>query len=245
MEYKKIKLSERAQVVLILVAIVAFFALAWWFYLGPMFNTRGEIQRLRAEIANNPIAKFSIEDLKTAEEVAKKDAAALDRDWAETMRRLTTLTNPGSTLSHINFQVEYAAVRQGLGLKARTLNINLPPTFDVPPAVTSQEVVRERFNQLKTVEKLLDLVFNQHISGIKSFKNLPTVLHYDTEQKLICEEYPVEVDFTTPFDSLFYLFSGIFEEERIFVFSKIRVTSDPKVEEILHIKAVMSSLVFP
>ena len=245
MNMKSVKISERAQVVLILVATVAAIALAWFFYLGPMFATRAEIQRLQTEIANNPIAKFTIEDLRAAAEAAQRDASALDRDWVGTVRRLSTLPNLHSSPSHIDFQVEYAAIRQRLGAKAGTLNITLPPTFDIPPALTSQEIVRERLNQLKTVEKLLDLVFNQHIRGIKGFKNRPTVLHYDTEQKLICEEYPVEVDFTTPFDSLFYLFSGIFEEERIFVFSKIRVTSDPKAEEILHIKAVMSSLVFP
>ena len=244
LKVKKIKLTERAQVALILAATVAALVLAWWFYLGPMFTTRAEIQRLHTEIANNPIAKFTIEDLKAAEQAAQRDATALDRDWADTKNRLSTLANLTAP-SHIDFQVTYAAVRQRLGSKARTLNITLPPTFDITPAVTSQEIVRERLNQLKTVEKLLDLVFNQHILGIKSFKNLPTVLHYDNEQKLICEEYPVEVDFTSKFDDLFYLFSGIFEEDQIFVFSKIRVTSDPKVEGILHIKAVMSSLVFP
>ncbi|MCL1888194.1 MAG: hypothetical protein FWF96_04925 [Kiritimatiellaeota bacterium] len=239
------KVSERAQVVLILGAAVLVLALAFWFLLWPQFEKRVENMRMRAANENNPFAKTSIEELKKTEEAAKRAAAALDNDWADSVRRLTALSSLRTEYSHIGFQVEYAAVRKQLGDKARTLKIALPPTFDIAPAVTSHEVVRERLNQLKTVEKLLDLVFNQHIRGITRFKNLPTVLHYDTAQQLICEEYPVEVDFTTPFNSLFYLFSGIFEEERVFVFSKIRVTSDPKVEDVLHIRAVMSSLIFP
>ena len=239
------KISERAQVVLILILALAALVLAWHFLLWPQFERRSSNRTLRESLVNSPFANLSVETLQKAAAAEKTAATALDSDWSRTARRLTSISNTRSDPSHIDFQVEHAAVRMRLGVKARNLNIALPNTFDISPGVTSTEIVRERLNQLKTVEKLVDLVISQHIRGITRFKNLPTVNHYDAEQKLICEEYPVEIEFTTHYDALFYLFSSIFEEDRVFVFNKIRVTSDPTVEGLLHVKAVTSSLIFP
>jgi len=241
---KPIKISERTQAVLILVTAVAALWATAQFLLWPLLSQYAENKKAREALGKNPYAKISIETLRAAAAVAKKDSDALNQNWFDTVRRLNTLHGARADTPRIEFQVAYIAARTHLGQKAARLNIKLPPTFDVPELVTSSEAVRERLNQLKTVEKLLDLVFAQHISGITGFKNLPTILHHDTEQKPICEEYPVEVEFTTSFDSLFYLFSGVFEEDGVFVFSKIRVTSDPRLEQILHVKAVMSSLIF-
>ena len=238
------KISERAQVVSILVLAVIALVCAWQFLLWPQFRQREDNRKIRDELEKRPIAKFTEGTLRRASEIAREASAALNTDWSATARRLSTILNVGGT-SIIEYRVQYENIERNLRAKAKSLNIKLPATLGVDSSVKSTEVLRERLLQLKTVEKLVDLVFNQHIDSIASIKTLPTVLHYDTEQKLICEEYPVEVEFATPFESLFYLFSGIFEKDSVFTFSKIRVTSDPLDDEILHTKAVMSSLIFP
>ena len=239
------KLSERAQVVTILILAVVALALAWNFLLWPQFTQRAANRQLRNDLANSPFANLTIETLNKIAAVEKEAAAALNADWARVSRRLTTIANIRPDHTHIDFVVEYAAIHKTLETRAKSRNITLPAGLGVPSGVTSSEVVRERLIQLKTVEKLVDLVMDQYIRGIANIKILPTVLHYGTDQKLICEEFPVEVDFTTHFDALFDLFSGIFEEDCVFVFSKIRVTSDPTNEDVLHIKANLSSLIFP
>ncbi|MCL1887660.1 MAG: hypothetical protein FWF96_02160, partial [Kiritimatiellaeota bacterium] len=217
-----LKLSERSQVVTILVVAVLALVLAWVFLLWPQFSKSRENRQTREQLANSPFAKLSIETLNDAAGIEKKSAAALDQDWDATAQRLATLSG-FTPKDRIAFQVAYAFAQNSLQTKAKTLNIKLPATL-ADPNVTSTDSIRERFLQLKTVEKLVDLVITEYIIGITSIRTLPTIVHYGADQKLICEEYPVEVEFTTPFDSLFYLFSSIFEEERIFVFSKIRVT---------------------
>jgi len=239
------KLSERAQVVTILILAVVALALAWHFLLRSQFDQRARNRQTRDDLKNSPFANLTIESLNKIAAVEKAASAALDADWARTARRLTTIPDIRPDQTHIDFVVTYAATHKTLEARAKSRNITLPPGLGVPSGITSTEVVRERFVQLKTVEKLVDLVMDQHIRGIRGIKILPTVLHYGTDQKLICEEFPVEVDFSTHFDSLFDLFSGIFEEDRVFVFNKIRVASDPTNEDVLHIKANLSSLVFP
>jgi len=238
------KISERAQVVLILVFAVTALGLAVRFLLWPQFAERKANLRLQKELANNPYAKLSEETLQAAAAHAKNVAATLDSEWEKIARRISTLPNVPANIPRIAYQVEYQNVNQRLNVKAKSLEIKLPAGLDIDPAVASTESVRERLNQLKTVEKLADLVFDQRIIGITALKNLPTVTHHSADLKPICEEYPVEVTFSTYFDALFYLFSAIFDEDRVFVFSKIRVTSDPREDDILHIKAVMSSLIF-
>ncbi len=243
-----LKISERAQVVLILFLAFVALLLAWYFLLWPQFQQRSENRKLRQDLATSPFAKHSISALNAAAANEQKFAKALDEDWEATALRLTTLADypllRRADPARIDFQVELAAGRSRLAAKSENMRIKLPPDLGIDSAVTSQEVVRERLIQLKTVEKLVDLVIDQRIRNIASIRILPPLLHYGTDQKLICEEYPVEVDFSTPFDALFHLFSNIFDKDCVFVFSKIRVTSDPKIDEVLHIKAVMSSLIF-
>jgi len=239
----QLKISERHQVVLILLAVLVLVVVGG-VYLWPQIQKRADISRLRDELANSPIANVTKESLNDIARVEKEAAATLDRDWDVTAHRLTTLHNTLPNPSYIGYKVEHAAVLQRLNVKARNLEIKLPANLDISPAVTANEILRERLIQLRTVEKLVDLVIDQHINGIAAIRNLPTVLHYGADQKLICEEFPVEVSFSAYFPSLFYLFSSIFDEDRVFVFSKIRVTSDPREDDILHIKAVMSSLIF-
>jgi len=240
----QLKISERHQVLLILAFSIVALAMAGWFLLWPQFKERKDAAIARETLKKSQYANDSVERLENLASREKANAGALNADWEAARRRLTSIPARPSPPSHIEYQVEYEAVKKQLTNKARTRNIALPAGLDINPAVTSSEILRERLNQLKTVEKLVDLVIDNRIIGISSIKTLPPVRHHGADLAPICEEYPVEVAFTTEFESLFYLFSSIFEDDRVFVFGKIRVTSDPREDEILHIKAVMSSLIF-
>ena len=238
------KISERHQVLLILFVSIFALAMAGWLLLWPQFKERKDANVARENLKKSQYANDSVERLADLANRETANAAALNADWEAARRRLTSIPSRPSPPSHIEYQVDYETAKKHLTSKALNRKITLPAGLDINPAVTSSEILRERLNQLKTVEKLVDLVIDNRILGISSIRTLPPVRHHGADLALICEEYPVEVVFSTEFESLFYLFSSIFEDDRVFVFGKIRVTSDPREDEILHIKAVMSSLIF-
>lgn len=245
----KFKLSERAQVVLILSAAVLALAAVWFFLLRPQAEAKRANRTMREQLAKSPFANLSIDTLNAAAKQEQKAASTLGKDWSDSALRITALGDYAllrrADVGRIDFQVELANLRQRLQAKAKNLNITLPPGLGISDALTSKETVRERLIHLKTVEKLTDLVIDQRILSIASLKTMPPVRHHAPDKTLICEEFPVEVGFATQFDSLFYLFSAMFEKDRVFAFDKIRITSDPTQADVLHIKAVMSSLIFP
>lgn len=170
-------------------------------------------------------------------------------EWNETLAKMTTFSNvqelAGAPVGVIDFKVALYDVRQRLVDKARAKRIALPRELGMDDSVQGSEDPRRLMMQLRTIEKMVDMIFDLGITNLRSIEPLPPVRHSHGERKLeYIEEYPVRLDFFGRPEHLRDLFSAVLKPEHFFVLRRFRVESvDPK-QELLRVNAVLSGLVF-
>lgn len=245
----RIRLSERAQVAGILVlALGGLFAVVR-FLLWPQFEARREIREYRATLENDKSYHQSEASQRLAVEAASNQYARLEAEWAATVDRLATFASQAavrrSDPARIDYKVELFRTRQSLLKKSETLGIQLiDPNLGLEDALKDRDRVRERMLQLKAVEKLADLTLDRRIERLVATRPLPPVPHKSPDGRPCFDEYPVQVAFDAPFDSLYALFQAVFEENRVFAFRNIRIESGHAAGAPVRVTAVMSALVF-
>jgi Tfp pilus assembly protein PilO len=247
------RISERQQVVAIILAVGALLFLLWFFLLMPMNRQRArleqEIDGMTAELAQKNYL-LGEDALQRRVEEESAGYQALSREWDKTVEALGALTPRDdmttSSVAHIEFKVELFTVRQRLLQKARTSGISLPNDLGVDENILSNEDAFQRMLQLKAVEKLVDLALDLKIKTVRGIRPLPPVARrIGPGKEEYFREYPLELDLYGTQDNLYELLDVVMEPGNVFVLRGLRVEPAGKGRsDLLNIKAVMSALVF-
>lgn len=249
MKLARMHLTERTQVVLILLLTLGTLCATWYFLLRPQSQMNEEIVRLRRDLAASKYAHENIPGLLKVVAVEQANALRLEQEWTQTAERLATFANQAALrraeVGRIDYKVELFNTRKRLGEKSERLAIQLIPVdLGMEDALLSRDMVRERMLQLKAVEKLADLTLDRRIERLISIRPLPSKAYKAQDGRFCFDEYPVRVEFDVSFDNLYVLFQSVFEENRVFVFRAIRIASGMQPNDPVRVKAVMSALVF-
>lgn len=246
---RPLKISERTQVLLIIIiAVLALFAV-WFFMIRPQFHMADENRKIRQQLESSPYANLSMESLSEAAKAESEAGKKIEMEWDATRERVATFANQNALrrtdINRIDYKVELFRTRERLAGKSQALGIQLIPIdLGIDEALHSNDKVRERMLQLKAVEKLADLTLDRRIQSLVAINPMPPVSHLDNNKKPLFDEYPVKVEFDADFDNLFQLFQAIFEEHAVFAVRNIRIESGPTIESRLRVKAVLSAFIF-
>ncbi len=246
----RLRISERQQVLLIIPAAIVVMAAIWFWVLSPQFESRREIESMRAQLDKSAYAHVSLENLAEIEHHEKELGARLDEEWARTVARLATFENQQalreSEFGRIDYKTELYQARLRLARRSEELGIPLiPQDLGLQDALGGRDAeVRIRMLQLRAVEKLVDLALTRRIQKLHAVHPLAPVGHAGPDKKLMLTEYPVQVEFDVGFDNLYLLFQAIFEQNQIFVFRNLRIEAGPAQQAPLRISGVMSALLF-
>jgi len=247
------KVSERQQVVTIILAVGAILSLLWYFLLMPMNRQREAIEQDIDSMANDLAQKNYLlgEDAlqrKLDAEVTRYKN--LEKEWQATVNHLGALfphdDSSTSSVGHIDFKVTLFTVRQRLLQKSRSLGISLPNDLGVDETIVSNEDAFQRILQLRVVEKLVDLALDLKIKTVRGLRPLPPIAHRTgANQVEYFREYPLELDVYGTQDNLYELLDVVMEPGHVFVLRGLRVEPTGRSKsDLLNIKAVMSALVF-
>jgi hypothetical protein len=247
------KVSERQQVVAIILAVGGILSLLWYFLLLPMNRERSrmeqDIENMAQELAQkNYLLGEDALQRKLDSEIVRYQK--LEQEWQGTVNHLGALVpredSTTSSVAHIDFKVRLFTVRQRLLQKSRALGISLPNDLGVDETIVSNEDAFERMLQLKVVEKLVDLALDLKIKTVRGLRPLPAVAHRAGAGKVeYFREYPLELDLYGTQDNLYELLGVVMEPGQVFVLRGLRVEPTGRSRsDLLNIKAVMSALVF-
>lgn len=242
-------LSERNQVVIIIVIMTLAILGIWFFLVRPQKQQRVENEAMERRLRQNKYARMNSTALSTAVMHEDQSTQKLRKEWREVMDRLGTFANQDalrkSDVDRIDYKVELYRTRNRLVQKSDALGVQLIPTLlGMDDAVYGNEDARLLMLQLRSVEKLADLTLDRRISRIHSIKPLPLVDHKDPRGETVVEEMPVEVELDVTLENLYDLFQAVFEEHSVFVFRNIRVHAASTQGAPLRVHAVMSALIF-
>ncbi len=249
------KVSERKQVVMIILAVCAILFILWYFLLLPMNRERSrmeaDIDTLATELAqkNYLLGEDALQRKLDMEANRYKNLA---REWQDTVAQLGALelNDDSSTadvaVAHIDFKVKLFTVRHRLLQKSRKLDISLPNDLGVDETIVSDEDAFQRMLQLRVVEKLVDLTLDLKIKTVRALRPLPPIAHRGgANQTEYFREYPLELDLYGTQDNLYELLDVVTEPGHVFVLRGLRVEPTGRSRsDLLNIKAVMSALVF-
>ena len=246
------KVSERQQVVAIILAVGALLFLLWFFLLLPMNRQRARMEKdidgMASELAQkNYLLGEDALQRRLDDETARNQA--LNKEWQMTVEAIDALTprddTTTSSVAHIDFKVALFTVRQRLMHKARTSGISLPGDLGVDETILSNEDAFQRMLQLKVVEKLVDLALDLKIKTVRGLRPLPPVAWRTAGKEEYFREYPLELDLYGTQDNLYELLDVVMESGSVFALRGLRVEPAGKSRsDLLNIKAVMSALVF-
>lgn len=246
------RLSERQQVLaVILLAGMLIFAL-WFFLLLPLNRQRHRLERDIGEMTDYLARKNYLlpEDV-----LGKTKSKAYDfnrnihDDWLSLMNRMAAFPNQDrlaeSSVNRIDFKVALFQVRQRLLGKSRALGIDLPRDLGMEETVASNEDARRLMLHLRAVEKLADLALDLKISRLRYLEPLAPIQHKAGTDQVYIEEYPVRVDFDGTIENVYSLFTSILDPAHVFVVKHFRVENPGGGEgEKLRVSAVLSALLF-
>ncbi len=250
MNLPPIRLSERHQIVMVLLVVVAVLLLFWHFGVRDIGRQRRANEAFRAELARSGFADQTREALLATvrHETALRDRLAAE--WDEIAERLATFANQSalsrSRVLRIDYKVELHRTRLRLDRKAEALGISLSAgDLGMSEEVFTTDDPRTLMIQLRSVEKLVDLTLDRRIRTLHKVHPNPPIEHLrPSDGRLILEEYPVEVEIDVDFANFYDLFRVVFEDDRVFVFRNIRVVSGATANAPLRVTAVMSALLF-
>lgn len=241
--------TERAQVIFILLFIVAGLFCTIRFVFIPQREMVAENKRVREQLTRSKFASYSIDSMQAVAAHEKKNLQQLSNEWARINARLSSFEDPAVLLdigvNRIDYKVELYAIRERLKEKSTELNIPLvPKELGLDEDLQSGAAVRVRMLQLKAVEKLADLTLDRQINRLVEIYPLAPIDHKDKNGRHIFTEYPVRIECDIDFERLYTGFQSVFEENQVFAFRNIRVESGPTFDAKLRMKAILSALLF-
>lgn len=242
------KLSERQQLVLIILISAALAIGAWSLTTKILGGNEREIRALRAEIEKSGYGNRSIEDLKT--ELAHEQALLTKtrEKWREARKRLGSYANQKAlrkaNVMHIDYKVELIKQRDRLREKSKAVGVELlPDDLGMTLELADNDETRLRMLQLKAVERLADLTIDRRIKRLLAIAPLPPSVIKEGKKPLL-EMFPVSVEFEVDFNNLFGLMQAVLMNDSIFAFDNIQLLAGPKRDAPLRVMAVMKALIF-
>jgi len=246
------RISERQQVLaVIMMAGMLIFAL-WFFLLLPLNRQRHRLERDIEEMTGYLARKNYLlpEDVlgKTKSKACDFNRNIHD-DWLELMSRMAAFPNQemlaGSSVNRIDFKVALFQVRHRLLGKSRSMGIELPRDLGIEETVAGNEDARRLMLQLRAVEKLADLALDLKINRLRYLEPMPPVQHRAGNDQVYIEEYPVRMDFDGTLDNVYSLFKAILDPAHVFVVKHFRLENPgPGDGDRLRVSAVLSALLF-
>ncbi len=250
MNLPPLRLSERNQIVAFLLLLAAVLLLFWHFGVRDIRRQRRDNVAFREELARSGFADQTREALQATVRHETEVRDRLVAEWGQISERLATFANQSalsrSRVLRIDYKVELHRTRGRLDRKAEALGISLTAgDLGMSEEVFTTDDPRTLMIQLRSVEKLVDLTLDRRIRTLHKVHPKPPIEHQrPSDDRLILEEYPVEVEIDVDFANFYDLFRVVFEEDRVFVFRNIRVVSGATVDAPLRVTAVMSALLF-
>lgn len=244
-------LSERHQVMIVILAAAGFIFLAWYFGL---YNVTRDLRQLEDGLKSIQ-NQLNVKGLNLPEETLQQKVddetrhkEELRQEWIQTVARLGAFPREYLTreIPTIDYKVDLIAVRQRLQRKSEALNIRLPYNLGIKDEVRSGDDARRLMLQLRTVEKLAELTLNLKINMLQQIEPLPPVPRVtgDTQDTYI-EEYPVSMEFLGSLENVYDLFGAIMEAEQVFFLKSLRIEAASFDQPgLLKVSAVLSGLVF-
>lgn len=245
-------MSERQQVVSIILLAAVVLVTLWFFILWPQTRHRaalaGEIQGMEQELARSNYLLGEM-PLRHRKLVAEHFSQTLNNEWRQAAVRLSTFGDQEvrrDPVSTIDFKVRLFEVRESLKRKAAQQGIRSNFELAIDDKVMSNEDARKRMLQLTATEKLVDLALDLRIPRIEQVEPLEPVQHEVAESgEVYLEEYPVRITFSGTLKNCYDLFGAVLQPDRVFAFRRLKVEKESGDQaDAIRVDATLSALVF-
>ncbi len=255
MNFFELRRWSARQQVLVIILLVGLLVGVLWFSL--LFPINRECRDLKARIDAMQVElqrKGLLRNEETLQALLQQEDDAyrvLVEEWRATMERLAGLPDQRRltrmAVGYIDFKVALAETRKRLTQAAQAGNVRLPPSLGLDEGVESGENPRHLLLQLRSVERLLNLLIDLKIVAVREVRPMPPILHTVGEGgEEYMEEYPMEVEFLGTLENLYVLFGAILEPRHVFFVKNVRIESAASDEkpDLLKVRLMMSLLLF-
>lgn len=246
-------ISERQQIVGIILAAALLVGLLWFFALLPLQHKRlaleQENRRMREDLAkgNYLLGEMPLENKKIG---ITAEGKRLAEEWQESAKLLSTFEKQSiqgtQDVSKIDFKVALFEVRESLSRKASERGIK--PNFDlaIDETVLSNEDARKRMLQLRAVEKLMDAAIDLKVGRVETVEPLEPIAHKDElTGELFLEEYPVRIQYAGSIENVYGFIHKVFQPGSVFVYRRMKIEKESlQNPDRVRADATMSALVF-
>jgi Tfp pilus assembly protein PilO len=246
-------ISERQQIVGIILAAALFIGLLWFFALLPLQHKREALEqenrRMQEDLAkgNYLLGEMPLANRKVA---VLDEGKRLADEWKESAQRLSTFERQSiqgtQDVSKIDFKVALFEVRQSLSKKAQERGIK--PNFDlaIDELVLSNEDARKRMLQLRAVEKLMDAAIEIKVGRVESVEPLEPISHRDEQTgELFLEEYPVRIQYSGTIENVYAFIHKVFQPGSVFAYRRLKIEKESlQNPDRVRADATLSALVF-
>lgn len=244
--------SQRQQVLAVILLAGGVLFLLWFFLLLPLNRQRRRLEReiedMQSQLASrNYLLGEEVLQARLQEE--ERYHRKLLEEWAATTARLACFPDPEdlppADVRRIDYKLELFDMRHRLLQKSRTLKIPLPHDLGMEDRVESNADARILLLQLRTVEKLVDLVLDCKISLVRRVQPLPPERYGPREaEEALFEEFPVALEFYATRENLYDLLDAILRPDQVFVLRRFRVEAARGQPGLLAVQAQLSGLRF-
>ena len=246
-------ISERQQLVGIILVTLLAMGLLWFFALMPLQRKReaieGQNRQMQDDLAkgNYLLGEMPLENRKLA---MLAEGRRLADEWHKSADLLSSFEDQTiqrtQDVSKIDFKVALFEVRERLVKKAADHGIK--PTFElaIDEKVLSNEDARKRMLQLRAVEKLMDSAIDLKVGRVESAEPLEPIAHREESTgELFLEEYPVRIQYVGSIENVYAFIHMVFEPKRVFAYRRLKIEKESlKNPDQVRVDATLSALVF-
>lgn len=246
-------ISQRQQVVAIIVVAGIVIAGLWYFLLYPQHKSRRQLEKRIAEMREQlerSNALVGEAALRKRKNVILDKHAELTNEWAAIVESVGSFSDESEAIAEevgsIDFKMALYEVQQRMNGKAVIAGISIPPELGMVETVESDEDARTLMMQLRALEKLVDALLDIDISMLRSVEPLRPIVHgFGAAGTPYLEEYPVHVEFLGDLENLYDLYHAVLESGNVLTVRRIRIkAASPNNNDLLRVRAIMSALVF-
>jgi hypothetical protein len=253
MSRRRLRISERQQVVAAIVGSALVVAALLWFVVWPGIRERRTVERDLQALSRGAFASMSKDELEARVEEVQENLGRVRQEWRRTRERLNTYSPKEGLLGVddvqlIDFKVELLKERDRLRGRSAELEIELiPKDLGMSEALrTGGEPAKVLMLKLRAIEKLADLALAHKIDRLVAVRPLSVVRHRAPRVRggefIYMEEYPIRVEFDMTLETLYDFFHAVFEESNVFVFKRLRVNAGQNEALPLRVEAVLSAI---
>ncbi len=250
----KIRLTERQQLLAIIVGALVALLLLWQFLLLPKYRERDQLEEEINQIARSLRARNMLhqeEPLRNELHEQELRIRGLSEQWRNTAERLAGFPDQQNLeradVGRIDYKAALFAVEERLRTKANDIGIPLPEALGMTEAVTTEEDTRTLMLQLRAAERLADLALDLRIAEIQHIEPMPPIRHTVKDDGTpYLEEYPVRMVFHGSMQNMHSLFQAILTHDHVFGLRNFRMHRKPVAADTDHlaIDIVLSALFF-